>query len=194
MRYGFEGDRRRGGFSMVEALIAVSITTIAGGALLSALGAAVLSSTEAAHATVARGLAAQLMDEIAAAGFPMGGVQGSTVSNGSREGFDDIDDYHQWSERPPATRAGVPLGTDAAAAGMRLKELQADGQFLSQWTREVQVERVQPASNSASGWQPTSQQSNFRRVTVRVKLTDAQNNTQTLVENVRIFSHVPSAP
>jgi len=61
---------RRRGFTMIESLMAVAITTIAGAALLASVGSAVQSTSETTRNLVAQGLAEQLLDEIAASRFP----------------------------------------------------------------------------------------------------------------------------
>lgn len=189
--------RRRGaraGFSMVEAMIAVTITTVAGGALLASLGGAVRSSTEAMQSAVARGLAEQLMEEIAASRFPSD--TNPTPVGAARTGFDDIDDFAGWSARPPVDRLGSTLGQDGRdSSGLpatRPEGLQPDADFVSCFTREVLVERVEP--DTGSGWNVVSQHTNFRRVMVRVSYTDARSQTRTLAELTRIFSYVPVAP
>ena len=186
--------RRRSGFSMVEALIAVTITTIGGAALLTSIGAAVRTSTDAAHRAVARGLAEQMIDEIAAQRFPA--PINPTPSGTSRSSFDDIDDYDGWSARPPQDREGHPMGTeggtDSGVAVPRLDAMRPDLDLIGRFTRRVDVERIQP--NSSSGWTVVSQHTNYRRVTVRVNYTDGQSNIATLAEISRIFTYVPFTP
>lgn len=184
---------RRRGFSMVEALMAVTVTTIAGTALLTSIGAAVRTSTGAAHTAVARGLAEQMMDEIAARRFPES--SNPPPAGKSRENFDDIDDYDGWSARPPQGRSGRVLGTEGGDDGsnsLRPAEMQADLELLGRFTRRVEVERVQP--DGGSGWNVVAGHTNFRRVTVRVEHTDAESKTATLAEISRIFAYVPVAP
>ncbi len=60
------------------------------------------------------------------------------------------------------------------------------------FTRAVLVERVEP--DGASGWTTVSQDTNFRRVTVRVSYTDANSVARTVAELSRIFTYVPFAP
>lgn len=185
---------RRSGFSMVEALIAVTITTIGGAALLTSIGAAVHTSTDAAHRAVARGLAAQLIDEIAARRFPAS--TNLLLAATSRISFDDIDDYDGWSARPPQDREGLSIGIDggtvSGVAVPRPDALRADVDLIGQFTRRVDVERIQP--DAGSGWTVVSKHTNFRRVRVRVDYTDAQSNTATLAEISRVFTYVPFAP
>ncbi|MEX0702656.1 MAG: prepilin-type N-terminal cleavage/methylation domain-containing protein [Planctomycetales bacterium] len=185
---------RRDGFSLVEALVAVAVTSIAGAALLSSISAAVLSSTSAAHRAVARGLADQLMDEIAAARFPA--ATNPAPSGSTRENFDDIDDYAGLSERPPRTRDGQVLGSEGGELGGypidRVALLQPDAAFVARFAREVTVERVQPAGSGS--WQVVTQYTDYRRVTVRVSHIDARGNRGRMAEVTRMFTNVPVAP
>lgn len=189
------GHAARRGISMVESLTSVTITAIAGAALLTSIGGAVRSSTDTAHAAVARGLAAQLMTEIASVRFP---TEANTSSLGNtRDSFDDIDDYDDWTSSPPVDRQGRPLGTEGAvvfgqANLPRLHQMRPSRGFLEHFARSVQVERVVPDADS--GWNVVSRPTDFRRVTVRVTYTDDRTPTRTLAEMTRIFSHVPVTP
>jgi len=186
------------GFSMVESLLAVSITTIAGAALLTSIGAAVRASSDATHRAVARGLAAQMMDEIAAVRFPPLVANGQTMLNGSttRDQFADIDDYDGWSASPPVDRSGRPLGYEATdSSGTQIPRpaaMRPDERFLRQFTRKVVVERV--VAGSVSGWQVTTGETGYRRVTVRVAFSNGSASSSVLSEVTRIFSYVPVAP
>lgn len=180
--------------SMVEALIAVTVTTIAGAALLTSIGGAVRASSDATNVAVARGLGDQLMGEISAARFPL--ASNTVPAEPARMGFDDIDDYDGWNSRPAVDREGRPLGTegyDSAEGDLpRLYQMRPDAGFLNQFSREVFVERLLP--DAGTGWTVVPQHTNHRRVIVRVKYIDANSNAATLAEVVRIFSYVPFAP
>ncbi len=184
----------RAGFSMFESVVAVSVATVAGAALLSSLGTAIRSSSEAALSATARGMAEQLMDEIASVRFPAS--SNSTPGGTARTNFDDIDDYAAWSSSPPVNRTGMPLGTEGATVGgtiqNRAAALLPDAGYINRFTREVVVERIQP--DAGTGWNVVLTHTNHRRVTVRVKYTDGQSNTKTLAEITRVFSYVPIAP
>jgi len=186
---------------MVESLLAISITTIAGAALMTSIGSAVQAASRATDQAVARGLAAQMMDEIAAARVPAPtGTQatGSTMPLGqtTRDQFVSIDDYDGWSASPPVDRHGQPLGYEATAVGgspvPRPASLRPDDRFLKQFTREVVVEGVVPGPSS--GWQATTSETGYRRVTVRVLFSNGSAPLAVLFENTRIFSYVPATP
>lgn len=184
----------RAGFSMFESIVAVSIATVAGAALLSSLTAAIRSSSDAALAAQAYGLAEQLMDEIASVKFPL---ESNTPPAGiTRANFDDIDDYAGWSASPPTSRYGSVIGTEGATIGgtiyNRESALVPDPATVVNFSHEVVVERIEP--DAGSGWDVVPDHTNHRRVTVLVKYTDAQLNVRTLASITRIFSYVPIAP
>jgi type II secretory pathway pseudopilin PulG len=185
---------RRNGYSLVEAMVAVTITSIAGGALLASLGGAVRSSSDAVHAVVARGIAEQLMEEIAATRFPAS--TNTTPAGATRANFDDIDDYHGWTKSPPEDRYGHVLGAEGHLLNGTLverpDELQPDPELVSCFTHAVTVERVTP--DTGTGWNVVTTHTNYRRVTVTVSYTDSQSHTQTLAVLTRVFSYVPIAP
>src|SRR6187397_902006 len=54
---------RRRGFSIVEAIVALSITALAGAVLLLAVESTVQSTTDSVQRTIADGMAQQLLDE-----------------------------------------------------------------------------------------------------------------------------------
>lgn len=178
---------------MTEALLSVTITTVAGAALLTSVGSSLGASRDAAHSLIARGLAEQLLEEIAATRFPTA-ASTRPASKVNRLQFDELDDYDAWTARPPTTRAGLPVGTElsGATATARDARLQSDPRFLARFTQEAQVERLLPDGNG--GWTTTTQLTDYRRVTVRIRYTDAQNTTTLLAQVSRVFSYVPLTP
>lgn len=184
----------RAGFSMFESIVAVSVATVAGAALLTSLSAAIRSSGDAALTAQAYGLAEMLMDEIASVRFP---ESSNTPPAGiTREFFDDIDDYAGWSASPPTYRLGGAVGTQGATIGgtvySREVAMQPYSLALGNFRHEVVVERIEP--DGGTGWNVVPQHTNHRRVTVLVKHTDAQANVSTLASITRIYSYVPVAP
>ena len=140
----------RRGFTLVESLIAVSLTTLAGGALLSTIGSTVQISTDSTYTVIAQGMADQMMDEVASVKFPQtSGGMGPSVGPG-RTGFDDLDDYHGWNASPPQTRDGMALGTERMTFGgtstQRPNNFQADPRFVSRFRQQVSVEKIAEAS------------------------------------------------
>lgn len=193
----------RRGFTYVESMIALAILSLAGAALLTSVAGAVSSSNDLVYRSIRKGLAEQLLDEIAAAKFPSGTATiASTMP--FRSSFATIDDYSGWTESPPRTKAGEVLGTDngvaAADAYMtmmtgsstsRAAELQAAPGFVNRFTRSVLVERAQPGS---TGWTVETQHTSHRRVTVTVSYTAGNQLARPVAQASRVFSSVAPGP
>lgn len=191
--------RRRTGLTLVESLVSVTITTIAGVALFSAIGASLGASYSALNQNIGTGLADQMLEELAAVRFPTSGDTRPS-NDATRKDFDDLDDYHNWSASPPENKNGYPLGNEPFTILERYlitrpSLLVPDTSFLSRLTREVNVERIKP--DNSSGWLVTTDDTDFRRITVTIKLamtTDAGSRSHMISEATRIFSYVPLSP
>ncbi len=185
---------QRHGFSMVESLTAITITTIAGAALLASVHAAVQVGYETRDVLMARGLAEQLMDEIATVRFPRS--DDSVSISGTREQFDDLIDFADWSANPPEDRFGRRLGHEGdeqiGGSNSRPVQMRPADHFLDRLTRTVDVEFVE--ANGTSGWSPVARATNTIRVTVRVSQIDPQRTTRSLAEVSRVFSDVVPDP
>lgn len=190
---------RRNGLTLVESLVSVTITTIAGAALFSAIGASLGASYSALNHNVGRGLANQMLDEMATVRFPVAG-DSRPGSRSSRRDFDDLDDYHNWSSVPPENKTGYTLGKEPMTVLgyyliSRPSLLVPESSFLNRIQREVQVERIR--HDDANGWVVTNDDTNFRRVTVSINLaqsSDANAPRHLIAEESRIFSYVPRSP
>ena len=192
---------RRRGITLVESLIAVSLTTLAGSALLTTIGSTVQISTNSAYTAIAQGLADQIMDEVSAAKFPhtqSGTTSGYSMTTGGqgRSGFDDLDDYNGWNASPPQTRDGMPIGTErlmaSSSSSARPSSFQPDPRFVSRFKQQVTVEKIAESTGGVSV--VVTSTTSLRRVTVTISYTDAQNQTNVLAVQTRVFSDVAIAP
>lgn len=105
---------RSRGFTLVETLVALVILGAGLAAVLNVMTRTVEIHAEQSERVRALGLAWQMIAEIqmqafeesdgAAAFGPEPGEAGAT-----RDAFDDVDDYANWSESPPTDRNGAPL-------------------------------------------------------------------------------------
>ena len=188
---------RRTGITLVESLVSVTITVIAGTALFSAIGASLGASYSALNSNIGAGLADQLLEEMSAVRFPTSSDSRPTAT-GNRSQFNDLDDYHKWSSTPPENKTGYALGNEpltvlSAYPIARPTLLKPDSDFLQRLTREVTVEKIR--LNSSSEWEVTTSDTDYRRVTVTIKLAmQAGAPRQTIKETTRIFSYVPLSP
>lgn len=120
------------GFGLLEVVISLFLVGTIMVVALEALTAATTGRARAGNNAQACLLAHALLQEIIdkpylepddTAAF---GPETGETATGTRAGFDDVDDYHNWSESPPETRDGtdLPLSSD--------------------WRRRVAVQWVQP--------------------------------------------------
>ena len=199
--------RPRRGFTFVESVIAMTVIAIAGAALLTAVASAVTSCNDSVFQAVGRGLAQQLMDEIAASKFPSSTTAASTTT--TRAYFTTIDDYSGYTESPPHAKGGDVLGTEQSSATIsyssmmlitpgsssstsRPAALQVPTDFMNRFTRTVLVERVQPSTSGV--WTVSTQSSLYRRVTVTVSYAVTADQTRPVAKVSRIFASVPPSP
>ena len=187
--------RKPSGFTLVEALVAVSITAIAGTALLTSIGSTVSAGHETMLQSIAAGLAEQMLDEINSVRFPDGNL--TLFLPSTRETYDDIDDYRHWSSQPPRHRNGEIIGQETRLVYNRYKvsrvyPMRPNPEFLNNFSRSVEVQRVEP--DGSNGWNVVYDHTHHRRVIVTVCYTDAKGQTRTLAEVSRIFSAIPPLP
>ena len=146
--------QRRFGFSLLE----VVLSTILVGTLLVAatrsLGSSVLSQRKVADRAKAAWLADALLYELHRQPYQEPGSSTSNIaresgeSATSRVAWDDVDDYHGWSDSPPQNKDGTVLPD------------------LTGWQRTVTVQWV-PLANIAS---PSAVETGVKLVTVTAKL------------------------
>tara|TARA_R110002074_G_scaffold4382_1_gene21701 strand:+ start:854 stop:1456 length:603 start_codon:yes stop_codon:yes gene_type:complete len=188
----------RNGFTLIESLVSVTITAIAGAALFSAIGASLGTCYSALNHNIGTGLADQMLEELAAVRFPLASDTRPGFQS-SREYFDDLDDYDSWSSTPPENKQGYSLGGEPVTILERYpisrpSLLVPDTGFLNRLTREVRVERIQPDIDG-TGWEVTQSNTAYRRVTVTIKLAmNADSQSHVITEATRIFSYVPLSP
>lgn len=127
--------RGRGGrgFSLVECAVSVVLVSVLMLASLNTLGGAAMRRRDAADRARAQLLSEGLMSEIMTRAYREpggGGIFGPEADEvaGGRAAFDDVDDYHGYSENPPRTVTGKPMVGYGA------------------WTRRVEVRWVSPGA------------------------------------------------
>jgi Tfp pilus assembly protein PilV len=102
----------RRGFSLIEALTASVIVTVAGAAMLLAIGQSLQASGNGIDSSRAVQSAQELLTEISACRWAdpdeptHWGPENGECYDRSRSGFDDLDDYDGWTGRPQ-TKGGT---------------------------------------------------------------------------------------
>ena len=191
----------RRAFTLVEALMATAVTAIAGSTLLIGISSSLRTTDDNMRATIAFGIAEQLMDEIAGSRYAGAGDGPYQVSlgpslaeaaGGGRQLYDDIDDYHQFTAGPPQDPWGIPLGRGQGDGTLRNPNFQISDGFFDAWRREVEVYYVDESDHSVR--LSAVQTSNFRAVEVRVYYTDPVAGEVLLADVRRVFSYFPVTP
>ena len=191
------------GFSLIEAMVALSVTTMAAAALLLALETSLSSTSDALERTIATGIAEQLLDEALGLPYvdkangdvlqPVLSASGDERIGKRRDLFDDIDDYNDlgsgYSCQPPLDPWAIELGQDDGAGGRRHASFRAPASMMSNWREEVEVYYVDEANNFrrlASGT------SHYRAVEVRISRLQSDGTVVPLVNLRRVHAYVPS--
>lgn len=187
------------GFSLVEALVALTIVTVAGAALLVQVGNESRFSVESVDYTAAQGIAQQLMDEIAGCKYvsdsqaPTSNVFGPSAWEAAgvgRQRYDDIDDYDGYTASPPVDRYGVALGQNDTLGNLRHAGFRTTTNAFTGWRETVSVYYVSNANPSVR--MAAGVPSNYRAVEVIITYTDAVEGTIELARLRRLFSYVPA--
>lgn len=187
----------RRGFTLIEAVLTMTIISVAGAAMLAGLASAMQANEIALERTIASGLAQQMIDDIAARKYhdgdplqipPSASAWETGVPGYSR--FNDIDDFHNYADQPVADPWRVTLGTDNGIGGTRNANFRLRTGYFDRWRREVKVYYVSE-SNLLTPL-ASNQSSNYRLVHVQVFYVPPQGDRRLLAEIKRVFANVPS--
>jgi len=186
------------GFTLVEALLAISITALAGSVLLVGTTTTLQTADEGLYQSIANGMAAQLMDEVAGNRYHAIGVDGRQIDLGptsyerrgsGRERYDDIDDFNGWRSAPPEDPWGITLGIDDGEGGKRHPAFCAPTRIFQNWRQEVDVYYVDEADLTRR--LPFPQTSDYRVIEVRILHDDPQRGSRELAQLRRVVAYVP---
>ncbi len=180
--------------------MAITLTAIAAAALLLGTSASLQTTDEAMRATIANGMAQQLMDEVVGGRYMAVGAGGyqtvlgpnATEMGAARAYYDDIGDFNGVRSRPPSDPYGVPLGADDGAGGQRDPAFQCRSGYYKNWRQEVDVYYVSEADPTAR--LPAGQTSDYRAVEVRIIYADPARGDRELAKIRRVVAYVPPLP
>jgi prepilin-type N-terminal cleavage/methylation domain-containing protein len=192
--------RRRSGFTLIEALVAMSLVVISGSALLLGVSSAMQSADESLDRTIAQGMAEQLMDEIAGNLYASSesaatmapnffGPNAAEQAGEGRERYNDIDDFHDFTARPPEDLWGVALGADDGQGELRNANFRAPEAFFQNWRQTVRVYYVDPSDPSVEV--ETAPWPACRAVEVTIYYDDPTRGSRILSQIRRVFANVP---
>lgn len=189
--------RRRSAFTLVEALVSMTIAALASGALYLGLTASINTARYALEQTIATGIAEQIMDEVMGGiyvvygGDPYQSYLGPNAyetSGTHRERYNDIDDYNAVVAAPPKDMYGITLGNDDGTGGMRHPSFRANSSFLANWREEIDVYYVSEADTTQKV--TTAPYSNLRAVEVRIYAVEG--GVKRLITQIRrIHGYIP---
>ena len=112
-RTGFAGDRRVRGFSLVEAMVSAGIVGVMLVASVNLLSSAARTRTADNNRRAALLLAQNLISEVQQQAYkddsPLGLLFGPELTETTRADYDDVDDYRNYTEKPPKYRDGTPI-------------------------------------------------------------------------------------
>ena len=186
----------RRAFSLVEAMVAITVLALAGSVLLLAVDTSLQTTTEAVDRSIADGLAQQLLDEITLNHFMEPGTSsqgelgptGWEASGSGRERFNDTDDYHGFAAEPAEGVWGEPLGTGSGDGAARPSAFQVPGGYFESWQQRVEVYFVNPSDPSI---RLTSGASDYRAIEVHIEEIQADSTVRSLASRKKVMAYVP---
>lgn len=192
----------RTGFTLVEALVSISLLAMAGAALLLATDLVLDSATDAADDKIARGIANQVIDEIL--GLPY--VEKGEVASQSwwqlgpetdewswpvlRSNFDDADDYRTYTGYPPVDEFGIELGQGDGAGGQRHPNFQLRSDYFDNWYLQTITWHANESDLSQNLYSGSSV-SDFRAIVVNVWRRETDGTWKKLAAVRRVYGYVP---
>jgi len=189
---------QRRGFTLIEAVVATSLTALAGSALLLGVSSSMQTINDVRDQAIAAGMAQQLMDEI------VGNLYSATPADAyqqplgpsaweaggvCRERFNDIDDFTGFTAKPPKDAWGVLLGNDDGVGGTRNPNFQVNATFFANWRQQVSIYYV--GSGNFANALPNGQTSDYRAIEVRIFLDDPVRGAKQLALARRVVAYVP---
>ncbi|MBI3839460.1 MAG: prepilin-type N-terminal cleavage/methylation domain-containing protein [Planctomycetia bacterium] len=188
---------RRRAFTLVEAVVATSITAVAGSALLLGINSSLKTTNDVLYQSVSAGLAQRLMDEIAGKlycdptapyQYPLGP---NAYESGSvcRERYYETGAYNGFTAQPPKDYWGVVIGTEDGQGGTRDPRFQISSTLFANWQQSVTVYYLNPANLSQA--LPAGQTSDYRAAEVKIYFKDPNQGTRLLATQRRVFPYVP---
>ncbi|WP_254511930.1 type IV pilus modification PilV family protein [Anatilimnocola floriformis] len=188
--------QRRRGFSLVEALVALTIMTMAGSVMLLAIESCLTSTSDAVDKLIADGMANQLLDEISVRRFMAVGDTPLTISGPSateaaasgRQLFNDLDDYKNVSSMPAKGIWGETLGTGNDSGGARNTNFCIPSTQFTRWRQRVDIYFVSATDHSQK---LTSGTSYYRAVEVNIEYVATTGSVKPLAKRRRVYAYLP---
>ena len=189
--------RQRRGFSLVEALVALTITTLAGSVMLLAIESCLSSTTDAVDRMIADGLATQLLDEISVHRYmapgdsplSISGPNATEAAGNGRERFNDMDDLKNFAAQPAEGIWGERLGIGNDSGGARNSNFCIPTTQFTNWRQRVEIYFVSPTNHSQR--LTGSSTSYYRAVEVTIEFVKADGGVIPLAKRRRVYAYLP---
>lgn len=195
--------RRKTAFTLIEAVVAMTITAIAASALLLGVNSSLMNTVEAEEQAIAMGIAQQLLDEVLGSRYcvlPSSPGQDTAhdivlkpsetkAAPGTRELLTDTDDYNGFRHQPPVDTWGVELGKEDRDGKQRHPAFMTSPGYLGRWREEIRVYYVDPSDFTKP--LPSGQVSDYRAVEAIVSCTTAQGGIRELARLRHVVAYVP---
>jgi len=189
----------RKGFTLVEAMVSLTVIAMSAAALFLAVQTTVQARTDAMEQTIAVGLARQMIDEVlgqpyhspesGSDAYPLGPTGYEKAGKG-RERFNETGDYNGYAAQPPVDMWGAPIGEGSVGGGLRQVDMRAPSSYFGKFRQEVDVYYVNDFDSSIR--LDPGQQSDCRAVEVCILRVNRDRSTTELVRLRQVFSYVPS--
>jgi len=189
--------RARSGFSLIEALIALTITSMAGAVLLLGVQSSLDTTIEAVERTIADGVAQQTMDEILTKRYvgtgdnplatTLGPIVAEVLNLGGTALFDDADDYAGYLAQPIKGTWGENLGTGDDTGNLRLENFRVRSDYFQNWRVRVDMYYVSGTDHLQTSATPT----NFRAIEVHVEQVRPNGAIFPLASRKRVIAYIP---
>ncbi|MFI4876723.1 MAG: prepilin-type N-terminal cleavage/methylation domain-containing protein [Blastopirellula sp. JB062] len=190
----------RHGFSLIEALVCLTIITLTSAALLLSVESTLEATMDAQEMTIASGLADLMLDEALGQDwvdpaqsdpYPTSlSAAGSEISAAGRTQFDDTDDYNDYSATPPEAIDGKTLGRSDGAGRDLPPSFRMSESFLRRWRCECEIYYVDPDDHTQE--LDDTDPSPYRAIEVVISHLDGEN-WRTVLTRRRVFTYVPPA-
>ncbi len=192
-------DRYRG-FTLVEVLVALTILTMAGSALLLTTYTAMDSATDSMDQAIAQGIARQFLDEAMGLGYAepgsnplsgqLGPEEGEAINMGRVIAFDDTDDFAGYHATPLVDPWGKAMGTGNDQGDLRDPNFQLSSSHFKNWELKSTVVYVDETNPEES--LPAESTSGMRAIEVSIYKRQGDDAARLLFTMRRVYSHVPS--
>jgi type II secretory pathway pseudopilin PulG len=190
--------RPRPGYTLVEAMVALSLTAMAGAVVLLTVETSLDAADQALQQTVATGMAEQLLDEVVGAMYcaPGGDPYQATLApdiweaqGRGRERFSENGDFHGFVAQPPEDLWGNPLGQGEDRDELRPASFRTPAGAFDSWRQQVEVYYVSAADPSVR--LTGSQTSDYRAVEVVISRQVSSGAYVELSRVRRVVANVP---